>query len=85
MELIADESRLSHLNPLDENSGTLRGFQNVSVRAQYRAHIPQRYATENHSGESALGINGNELAENEVKNVPTESKCSTVRKPLSLY
>ena len=29
-------------------------------------------------------IDGNELADNETKNVPSESKCSTVRRPLRL-
>lgn len=79
------------LNPIDyiQQSEIIENENELSpnTRKKQEKKCDNRYSyrkcSENQSCDSI--VDGAEMAENEVKNIPSESKCSVVHKPLLLY
>ena len=86
-----DETSISRMNPLDENSLTIQTYNSLRKAGEQRQILaasrryPGQKGTLYISTESMEALSGNELAENEIKNIPTPSKCTTVHKPVSRY
>eukprot|EP01022_Parablepharisma_sp_SALTPOND_P029123 TRINITY_DN72611_c0_g1_i1.p1 TRINITY_DN72611_c0_g1~~TRINITY_DN72611_c0_g1_i1.p1 ORF type:complete len:366 (+),score=25.66 TRINITY_DN72611_c0_g1_i1:118-1098(+) len=81
-------SAVSNLNPLEENLFIPAVSVYKKKPAKYFSQgMNNRYIkSKTFNSESIVSnLDDNELAENEVKNIPIESKCSIVHKPLSLY